>query len=40
MIVLNKTEEKCLQCLAFIGMILVVANETVKIPMKISNRVK
>jgi len=27
MIILNKREEKCLQCLAFIGTILIVANE-------------
>jgi hypothetical protein len=33
-------EEKCLQCLAFLGMILVVASETVNIFMKMFNRVK
>jgi hypothetical protein len=33
-------EEKLLQCMAFIGMILVVASETAKIPAKIFNRVK
>ena len=40
MIILNKTEEKYLQCYAFIGKMLIVADETVKILMKIFNRVK
>jgi hypothetical protein len=40
MIVLNKWEEKTLHAPAFFGMILVVASETVKILLKIFNRVK
>ena len=40
MIVLSKREEKCLQCLAFIGMILVVASETLAVVKRLLNRVK
>ena len=40
MIVLNKMEEKTLHVLAFFGMILAVASETVKIPTKIFQQSK
>ena len=40
MIILNKTEEKCLQIIAFFGMILVVASETFAAAQRLLNRVK
>ena len=40
MIVLNKWEEKTLHALAFFGMILVVASETLAVVKRLLNRVQ
>ena len=40
MIILNKLEEKLLQCFSTIGMILVVASETLAVIKRLPNRVK